>query len=168
MGREIRRVPANWQHPKGTMPYGYDYLPMHDRNYDDALAEWNRNNELWIAGTHPSLVEGRTTLAETPTFADWDGEAPDPAYYRPYKDDECTHFQMYQTVSEGSPVTPVFATLQELEDYLVETGEMAGTKYNQKYSREGAHAFCQSGWAPSMVYSPATGIVSGVEASKFK
>lgn len=159
MGREIRRVPANWQHPKGQMPYGYDYLPMHDQNYEDALAEWNEEHEQWIAGTHPDLVSGATTKEEN-DFEEWHGEAPDPRYYRPYKDEEGTWFQAYQTVSEGTPVTPAFATLQELEDWLVEKGECYGTKYNEKFSRQAAHNFCMAQWAPSFILDTATGTMA--------
>jgi len=151
MGREIRKVPANWEHPKGQNPWGYDYLSMHDQNFEDALAEWNKGNAEWIAGTHSDLLDGTTTKEEYPDYQEYHGKAPDPEYYRPYKDEDCTHFQMYQTVSEGTPVTPVFATLQELEDYLVEVGECAGTRYNKKFSRTAAHAFCNSGWAPSAI-----------------
>jgi hypothetical protein len=163
MGREIRRVPADWEHPKGMMRYGYDYLPMHDENFEDALKEYKVNKRLWNKKQHPDQLSG---IATGSTFIDWFGEEPDPAYYRPYKDEEGVWFQAYQTVSEGTPVTPVFATLQELEDYLVDVGEMAGTKYNQKYSRSAAHAFCLEGFAVSFVVSSEHGVESGVEALK--
>jgi hypothetical protein len=170
MGREIRRVPANWEHPKETdgTNRGGGYHPMRGENYEKAMREWFANHNAWLDGTHHCLVDKSTTREETPYFADWDGNPPDVADYVKYEQEECTHFQMYETVTEGTPVTPVFASLQELEDYLVNVGEMAGTRYNKKYSREGAHAFCHSGWAPSMVYTPATGMISRVEASKIK
>ena len=60
---------------------------------------------------------------------------------------EPTCYQMYETVSEGTPVTPVFETEDELVDYLVNVG----TFWNQKYSREAAEAFVKTGWAPSFV-----------------
>jgi len=55
-------------------------------------------------------------------------------------------WQVWETVSEGSPITPVFATAEELVDYLVDVG----TAWGQKYSREAAQAFVKSGWVPSM------------------
>jgi hypothetical protein len=159
MSREIRKVPANWKHPKGIMPYGYDYLPMHDENFEDALKEYKANKRLWNKKQHPDQLSG---IATDSTFIDWFGEEPDPAYYRPYKDEEGVWFQAYQTVSEGTPVTPPFATLQELEDWLVENGECHGTEYEQKFSRQAAHNFCKDQWAPSMTLGP-DGIKIGIQ-----
>lgn len=163
MGREIRRVPADWKHPKKQQPWGYDYQPMHDENFETARNEWMSNNALWKSNKHPDQLSDPEGTKDS-SFAEWNGSKPTREMYRPYKDEECTHYQMYQTVSEGTPVTPVFANLLELEDYLVETGECAGTKYNRKYSREAAHAFCQSGWVPSAIGIPGKGIVDGVTA----
>lgn len=53
---------------------------------------------------------------------------------------------LYQTVSEGTPVTPVFATAEELIDYLATVGE----DFSQKpMRREAAEALVRGGWAPS-------------------
>lgn len=51
-------------------------------------------------------------------------------------------YQVWETVSEGSPFSPVFATAEGLEDWLVN---------DQDYSRKGARAFIDSEWAPSMI-----------------
>ena len=37
MGREIRRVPKGWEHPRDE---GGKYIPMFDQSYDDAAKEW--------------------------------------------------------------------------------------------------------------------------------
>lgn len=51
-------------------------------------------------------------------------------------------YQLWETVSEGSPVSPVFATEKEMIDYLCDNG----------YSWEAAANFVRGpGWAPSMV-----------------
>lgn len=50
-------------------------------------------------------------------------------------------YQVWETVSEGSPISPVFATSEELVTWL--TGE--------GYSRRAAEAFVEQGWVPSMV-----------------
>ena len=40
MGREIRRVPPNWEHPHMTEYGREDQLqPMHDVNYEDVKQE---------------------------------------------------------------------------------------------------------------------------------
>lgn len=52
-------------------------------------------------------------------------------------------WQMWETVSEGSPVTPVFPTAEGLVEHLV--SEMGHT-------RKAAEAFCvDGGWVPSMM-----------------
>lgn len=54
-------------------------------------------------------------------------------------------WQVWETVSEGSPITPVFATAEELVDHLVNVGA-----WNKTWSREAAESFVHgSGWAPT-------------------
>lgn len=80
-------------------------------------------------------------------------EAPEPP--------EGPGWQLWQTVSEGGPVSPVFATPEELARWLVrnDTSVTRGRSYEQWM------AFLTGpGWAPSMMATPETGLVSGVEA----
>jgi hypothetical protein len=60
-------------------------------------------------------------------------------------------WQLWETVSEGSPISPVFATAEQLVDYLVELGDVWGQKRGEKWSRESAEAFVRAGWAPSLM-----------------
>ena len=59
-------------------------------------------------------------------------------------------FQVYENITEGTPVTPAFTTREELEDYLVEHGDdfdrMGGFP---PPSREAARIFIQDGYAPT-------------------
>ena len=52
-------------------------------------------------------------------------------------------YQVWETVSEGSPVSPVFQEEYELIDWCVEQG----------YGRAAAKEFVKIGWVPSMVIS---------------
>jgi hypothetical protein len=63
-------------------------------------------------------------------LADWlnDWGPPDPAYYRPWKDDEATWYQVWETESEGTPISPPFATREELVEYLVNNGGFSQVK----------------------------------------
>lgn len=72
-------------------------------------------------------------------------------------------WQVWETVSEGSPITPVFATREELVEHLVTVGA-----WEQKWDRAAAEAFTADGWAPSMVASPATGVVQPHEAAMWE
>lgn len=185
MGREIRKVPPNWSHPT-CMRFGWglrlgwstklSYVPLYDQMHADALAEWEADKAKWEAGERPSYCSVETT------FAEYHGEQPDPKHYRPYTDDEATWFQMWETVSEGTPVSPPFSTLDELAGYLAEWGDfwdqsravekmpdreiehlLLTTDHKHEFKagwgKEAADAFCKSGWAPSMVVRD--GFVSG-------
>jgi hypothetical protein len=69
-------------------------------------------------------------------------------------------YQLWETVSEGSPVTPVFVTPEELADWLVanDTSVTKGT------TREQWLKFINCpGWSPSMV-GDANGFRPGVQA----
>lgn len=57
-------------------------------------------------------------------------------------------WQMWETVSEGSPITPVFATAEGLIEFLSTQKDAWG---KGPVSRESAEAFVKSGWAPTMI-----------------
>lgn len=112
MGRDIRRVPANWQHPKDE---NGRYIPLLDGSFKDELAKWEEGNKKWQAGLRESwisdekwipLVENELNM----TYSEWAGNKPEEEDYMPYwSEEEKTHIQLYETTSEGTPKTPVFA-----------------------------------------------------------
>jgi hypothetical protein len=153
MGREIRRVPPNWEHPRYTeddcrghrQNVGH-YKSLHDEDFETAARKWVEEFELWQRGEHDAQPCSYATY-----FWEYD-TPPDRESYRPAFTAEPTWYQVYETVSEGSPTTPPFATQDELIDYLVNVGEMAGTQYNRKFGREAATKFVKgSGYVPSMI-----------------
>lgn len=157
MGREIRKVPKGWQHPEneGVLQ------PLYDRDYETEISEWINFHNQWLKGEHPDQKKYSDATAKHKFYAQWSDNPPDIGYYRPkWKDSERTCFQMYETVSEGTPVTPVFETEEALVDYLVNVGE----RHGGKHSRKAAEAFVKDGWAPSFVMTPEHGIKSGVDA----
>lgn len=122
MGRELRKVPANWEHPKRS---DGKYQPMFDESYREALAKWEDARDKFVRGIGYD-DEPLSESANKYTFEEWHGEAPDPVYYRPdWSDEERTHFQMYQNTSEGSPISPVFATPEECARYCADKGVSA-------------------------------------------
>ena len=60
-------------------------------------------------------------------------------------------WQVWETVSEGSPITPAFVTKEKLVDHLVTVGDDWGKKDGRRYSRAAAERLVDTGWAPSMV-----------------
>jgi hypothetical protein len=68
-------------------------------------------------------------------------------------------WQVWETVSEGSPISPVFATPEELAAWMSENG----TGLDAGKSKETWLAFIHRGWAPSLVMD-SRGVRSGVDA----
>jgi hypothetical protein len=177
MGRELRMVPANWDHPKTEQRNGQiGFQPMYDQSFQCAAAEWKENLAKWEAGERPSYYIVDEENPE-PEYWEYAGDPPDRAYFRPWKDEEAVWFQVWETVSEGTPVTPPFETKEELIDYLVANGDFWDQSRREDrargrhvgmncdpWSRKQAEAFVNGpGWAPSMVVD-AGGLRSGVEA----
>jgi hypothetical protein len=166
MGREVRMVPANWDHPQRderNNRYGHGgYQPMHDQNFDERFAEWLADFDRFRANG-PSESEREYYPRGLADWLQGDGAPPDPTYYRPWRDEDATWFQVWETVSEWTPVTPPFETREALVDYLVEHGDFwqqkrwkEGDRFMQPkppgHSREAAEQFVMGdGWAPSMV-----------------
>lgn len=139
MGREIRRVPPGWEHPRTKDGH---YIPKHNKTYRAVADDWMKEAIAWNDGTHPRLTEKPELKDEYPYYWDYSDLPPNPDSYLADKNEtECTHYQVYETVSEGTPKSPVLATLPELVDWLVAQG----------HSRQAAEAFAKRGWAPSMV-----------------
>lgn len=148
MGRELRMVPPNWEHPKTTRRNGdYDYQPMYNRSFKKASDEWTADFMAWME-KYPSGVN-----EDGYRFWEYEGDPPGREYHVPYEESEATWFQLYQTVSEGTPVSPPFATREELIEYLVENGDFWDQKrgHGQKYSRQAAEYICNGGWFPSAI-----------------
>jgi hypothetical protein len=70
-------------------------------------------------------------------------------------------FQMWETVSEGSPISPVFATPEELARWLADNGASSFGRDTATY--EQWLKMISAGWCPTMV-SDGNGVRSGVEA----
>ncbi len=121
MGREVRRVAANWEHPKDEDGC---HIPLLKRRfYDDESGD-----------------------DETEFMPNW-------------SDDERTHYQWYEDTTEGTPLSPPFATKAELVDYIVKTGDPV---YGA-ITREQAENFVEEEWAPTFVSTPETGLIGGMQ-----
>jgi hypothetical protein len=67
-------------------------------------------------------------------------------------------WQLWETVSEGSPVSPVFPTADGLARWMSDPDR--GDRW---VPHAAAAKFIDDGWAPSFVATSSTGLVSGVE-----
>lgn len=153
MGREVRMVPANWEHPKEYNPYHHEnvYKPLLNGSFEEAFNEWlNEDLPKWIE-RREKWAEGLITdykggwrpipweewrngedayrYANIKLWEDYAGicpASPNPKDYMPkWSDEECTHFMMYETCSEGTPISPAFETPEQLAHWLADTGASA-------------------------------------------
>ena len=89
------------------------------------------------------------------------GSAVDPAHKEAYEAWKPTEpptgegWQLWETVSEGSPVSKVFATRDAFVQYLRDEG----------YSEQAAQRFTDEGWAPSIVVTGDGRAMDGIAAA---
>ena len=155
MGREIRRVPPNWEHPKDDRG---KYQPQMDSNYLESLNEWIENHRKWEAGEDKDREESGCRF-----FAEWHGEPPSVAYYCNYTSSEATWYQLYENVSEGTPLSPPFETPEELVEWLSINPDF----WDTQWSRKGAEGIVKSGYQPSFMIGGGTGIMGGNDLAEF-
>ncbi len=145
MGREIRRVPSGWKHPRNER----GFIPMYGP-FDDALARWEEEKLQWEAGTH-RIQQKLGANAKKWKYEDefqqpvlGDGPNPPRGSHSPFSASEATYYQVYEDETEGTPVSPVLSTLDEVIEWCVAQG----------YSRENAQAFVELGHVPSLTGAP--------------
>ena len=170
MGREIRRVPPNWEHPVYTADNASHtsdiggFIPMYDQSFKEAAEEWKQRLLAWERGERECYFK-KDKYPSDYQFWEWDGGPPDRESYRPEFTEEPTWYQVYETVSEGTPCSPPFETKEELIQYLMTEGGLHRQEYPDLFpllTREQAVNFVNSEWAPSMVID-SSGIHSGIE-----
>lgn len=160
MGREVRRVPADWQHPKEFSPYqGKEvYKPLHDRDWRAEAAQWDEDRAKWEAGERPDYAGDYA--ADFP-FDQWEGQRPYSEDYMPnWPVEQRTHLMMYEDTTEGTPISPAFETPEELAQWLADNEASSFGSSTATY--EQWLPICKGGWAPSMVMAGGQ-MMSGVE-----
>ncbi len=146
MGREVRKVPADWKHPVDELT--------------------GRHKPMFPSGRYDleaSQFLEKANTAGLQEAVDYFGGAPDVNDYMPtWTESECTHLMMYEDTSEGTPISPAFATPEELAQWLADTNASAFGGEGASY--EAWLRIARGGWAPSMVFTPKNGCQSGVSA----
>lgn len=126
MGREIKRVPLDFDWPLQKIWEGF--------------LEPQRYGCVQCAG---KLVN--------PDCRECDGNGYRSEYTEPPVG---AGYQVWETVSEGSPVSPVFEYETQLIDWLILQG----------YSAVGASEFVRLGWTFSAMFTPQHGFQNGIDA----
>lgn len=123
MGGRARRVPAGWDHPKDDRGR---YIPLRDGlKFRERVRAWEEGAAKWREGLQATcdarLWEPIPAKYRGLTYAEYEGPRPDPDEYTPsWPPSQCTHWQMYEEVSEGTPVSPVFGSADELARWMAE------------------------------------------------
>jgi hypothetical protein len=123
MGTAVRRVASDWAHPRDDSGR---YLPLRNgfdfarraRQWDEDVAKWQQGlrRDLDANGWEP--IKG--DLLAT-TYAEYAGPRPDPQEYTPqWPASQCTHWQIYEEVTEGTPMSPVCASPEELARWMAD------------------------------------------------
>jgi hypothetical protein len=133
MGREVKRVPLDFDWPLEKTWEGY-LSPYSEYWRECPFCNGIGLNRITSSGRYCECCGGDGGIWLTP---EW--KAKDDAW-EPTDPPIGEGWQVWEIVSEGSPVSPVFATKEALVDYLVSEGHM----------RSSSQAFADAGWAPSM------------------
>jgi hypothetical protein len=160
MGIKVRMVPPDWVHPEDeslsedfTQRHA-DWVETRDQFNNGMVRDWG--SPLDKAWKPKDARNAGVSLEE------WAGSEPIASEYMPeWPAEVATHFMMYETVTEGSPISPAFATPEELALWLVDNNASA-------FGREGATyeqwlSTILRGFAPSAIITN-NKIESGVAA----
>jgi hypothetical protein len=117
MGRELRRVPEKFTWPINRMWFGFsDCKPIACK----LCIDYKEETDCILCGGEKRIFP----IVPIPT-GDW--------------------YQVWETVSEGSPVSPAFATAQELVFFLVTYGDPVWGRWELR----NAEKFVSAGYVPS-------------------
>jgi len=141
MSREVRKVPANWEHPKDECG---NYKPLYEGYKSDA-------DEFMEMANNKGLQEAIEYMG-----------CPDKENYMPdWSEKEKTHLMMYETTSEGTPKSPAFETAEALARWLTDNGASAFGGCTATY--DGWLRVARGGYDCSAVLD-SHGLRSGVDA----
>lgn len=113
MGREVKRVPLNFDHPLGEVWYGYQIVFCHE-DYEggcERCKEFAR-----IMGIPPKLYKNIPN----------DNPCPDWRQYFKVDPPKGEGYQLWGTTTEGEPRSPVFKTPEELAEWCAENDTVFG------------------------------------------
>lgn len=125
MSREVRKVPASWEHPREQGRTSF--CPLFDGStYEQKVTAWDEGASKWARGEFDEYADDSDKALP---YENWAGPRPDPAGYMPiWPESERTHFMMYETTTEGTPISPAFDNLEDLARWLAENETAYGNE----------------------------------------
>lgn len=175
MGREMRMVPETWVHPTNELGHP---IPLHAsedyardlRYYRIARAAWDSEEGGEYEAEHGAYMfdgmmdhkrnGGAFECKPPPGPNGWTNPEPRREDYMPdWPAGERTHCQMYETCTEGTPISPVCESPEELARWLA--GNEASAFGDMTATYEEWLATCRSGAVSAAIIGGE--MVSGVE-----
>lgn len=123
MEREVRKVPANWTHPKNKALSG--------GSFENEAEDWDVQKIAWNAGIYFNKRTGKLKRkdpsVESLSFENWHGSRPKEEDYMPnWPISERTHYQLYETTTLGTPLSPPMPTIDSLARWLANNKKVSG------------------------------------------
>lgn len=124
MGRAVRRVADGWQHPRNARN---QFVPLRAADFAAAAAAWDAGQAKWDRGliaTHSTLPgvpawRPRDEWVRAPDYEKHAGPRPRAEEYMPtWPDADRIAWQMYETTSLGTPVSPPLPSPEALAAWL--------------------------------------------------
>jgi hypothetical protein len=138
----------DWQHPRDA--HGEHIPLLSGAEYEKHVRRWDEEAAKWQDGLEHDLGTDEWRPIDpdlrTMTYAEYAGDRPNLKNYMPsWADTECPGYQMYEEVSDGTPLSPVCRSPEELARWLTDHGASAfgGTTANYNewlYVARGGHS----------------------------
>ena len=94
---------------------------MFNRDFETESREWKENFFAWERKDKKVFSYTDPEDFEKYEYWEYEGDPPDRGYFMPkWKESERTHLQMYECTSEGTPISPVMETPEELARWLAD------------------------------------------------
>lgn len=187
MGLEIRTVKADWEPPttqrknffQNRKPHPYEpkdnwkqWNPHYDKDWLSAWRRFQIDRIIWYLKLPLIWIATMLGLFWMKSYGwpKWNGTSyseedsePNWLNYRPrWSNKERTHLQLYETVSEGTPLSPPMPDIESLARWCSENKGIWNSTDNMTY--DDWLTFGRSGgWAPSLMITPGVGVETGVE-----
>ena len=163
-GREVRMVAEEWSHP--TDANGH-YIPLFNgESYQAEIREWDEGNKKWSQGLSSDFEGGWEPIGKEDkklSFIEYSGPRPKKGDYMPNWTTRInTQYIMYETTTEGTPISPAFSTPEKLAKWL--EANKASAFANRTASYEEWLSMIKSMKSVPSAVTSSDGVKSGVEA----
>lgn len=153
MSVEVRRVPLDWLHPRDA---ALRFRPLLAAEFATALAAWDAGQMKWDCGLIASHAENigapawrpRDCWVRASSYEEHAGPRPRAEAYMPtWPPAERVGWQMYETITAGTPISPPCQSPEALAVWLADNNAIIGPGFKAT-TEEWLNMICGSGKAP--------------------